>query len=303
MSTHDTIWVMHAGALGDWVLVWPLLRTLARGGATVVAVAHDSKGKLAAKWLDAPSGRIVALPGGIDQPRFSRWWAGPDEHTNTSPDAHRPNRVITFLCDDSTPAGQQWIRAARAEFPDAIIQCIGAPGSASRAELWRQEEVTQRGQVAARHNPHRPVVCHVGAGSPGKRWPMARWSELAADFRTRGIETAFLAGEVEHERFDANERAAFASLGGAFTDALDDLATRIASARLFIGADTGPTHLAAQLGVPTLALFGPTDPAVWSPVGPVVRILAPQSPASLDWLSPGAVLTAACDLYAYTSHP
>jgi heptosyltransferase-1 len=49
---------------------------------------------------------------------------------------------------------------------------------------------------------------------------------------------------------------------------------RLASrAALFVGADTGPTHLAAAAGTPTLALYGPTDPARFGPIGPRVRVL------------------------------
>lgn len=47
----------------------------------------------------------------------------------------------------------------------------------------------------------------------------------------------------------------------------------LAKAGLFVGNDSGVTHLAAAFGTPVLALFGPTDPAIWSPVGPVVRTL------------------------------
>ena len=53
---------------------------------------------------------------------------------------------------------------------------------------------------------------------------------------------------------------------------LYDLACWLASARLYIGNDSGITHLAAAAGAPVLALFGPTDPAVWAPRGPNVRV-------------------------------
>ena len=52
-----------------------------------------------------------------------------------------------------------------------------------------------------------------------------------------------------------------------------------ARAALFVGADTGPTHLAAAAGTPTVALYGPTDPARYGPVGPRVRILRDGSAA------------------------
>ena len=65
----------------------------------------------------------------------------------------------------------------------------------------------------------------------------------------------------------------------------------LSGAGLFVGHDSGVTHLAAAWGAPTLALFGPTDPAVWAPVGPDVRVLrAPDG--RMDLLSLEAVLRA-----------
>jgi hypothetical protein len=88
---------------------------------------------------------------------------------------------------------------------------------------------------------------------------------------------SFVAGEVERERFSSRERELFAAAGGTYIDDLPTLATTLKAARLYVGADTGPTHLAAALGVRTVALFGPTDPARWAPIGPCVRV-APLMP-------------------------
>jgi len=57
-----------------------------------------------------------------------------------------------------------------------------------------------------------------------------------------------------------------------YIEQLDELAHWLARARLFIGNDSGITHLAAAVGTPVLALFGPTDPQVWGPRGCNVRI-------------------------------
>jgi hypothetical protein len=54
------------------------------------------------------------------------------------------------------------------------------------------------------------------------------------------------------------------------------LAAVLARAGLFLGNDAGITHLAAAAGAPTLALYGPTDPALWAPVGP--RVLTLRAP-------------------------
>ena len=54
---------------------------------------------------------------------------------------------------------------------------------------------------------------------------------------------------------------------------LYDLACWLASARVYIGNDSGITHLAAAAGVPVVAVFGPTDPEIWAPRGERVQVL------------------------------
>jgi len=52
-----------------------------------------------------------------------------------------------------------------------------------------------------------------------------------------------------------------------------EVAQRLLQCRCYLGNDSGITHLAAMLGVPTVAIFGPTDPAISRPVGPFVKVL------------------------------
>ena len=62
-------------------------------------------------------------------------------------------------------------------------------------------------------------------------------------------------------------------------DDLYELACWLARARLYVGNDSGITHLAAAVGTPVLALFGPSDPAVWAPRGANVRVARFSAPA------------------------
>jgi ADP-heptose:LPS heptosyltransferase len=55
--------------------------------------------------------------------------------------------------------------------------------------------------------------------------------------------------------------------------ALPQLAERLRGCGLFLGHDSGISHLAAAVGTPALLLFGPTDPAIWAPANPHVRVL------------------------------
>ena len=96
------------------------------------------------------------------------------------------------------------------------------------------------------------IACHPFSGSPKKNWPLERFLELNLQY---------CVGPEQH-------------LAGAVQiDDLYELAHWLASADAYVGNDSGITHLAAAVGTPTLALFGPTDPNVWAPRGERVTIL------------------------------
>ena len=106
--------------------------------------------------------------------------------------------------------------------------------------------------------PRKAIVIHPFSGSKRKNWPLRSYLELAAHL---SYPVEWTAGP-EEELSDATR----------FSNLLD-LAQWIRGARLYIGNDSGITHLAAATGVPTLALFGPTDPEVWGPRGEKVTVL------------------------------
>ncbi len=115
------------------------------------------------------------------------------------------------------------------------------------------------------------VVIHPFSGSPRKNWPLDRYRQLAQRLPLR---VEWTAGPDE----TLQNAHRFADLG--------QLAAWLLRAQIYIGNDSGITHLAAALGVQTLALFGPTDPAIWAPRGSHVRVLEHQP---LDALSVDSV--------------
>jgi heptosyltransferase-3 len=104
------------------------------------------------------------------------------------------------------------------------------------------------------------AVIHPFSGSAKKNWPMARFQALARRLE-RVMPVRWCSGPDDPPLPDAVR-----------IDDLYELGCWLARARLYIGNDSGITHLAAAVGTPVLALFGPTDPAVWSPRGPNVRV-------------------------------
>ena len=69
---------------------------------------------------------------------------------------------------------------------------------------------------------------------------------------------------------------------------LGRLAALMRIASLYLGNDSGITHLAAACGAPTIALFGPTDPRIWAPRGPKVKIIRWQTAGTVNALQGGA---------------
>ena len=102
------------------------------------------------------------------------------------------------------------------------------------------------------------AVIHPFSGSPKKNWPLDLYRELAVRLP---IPVTWCAGP-EEDLSDAMRQ-----------DNLYQLGCRLASARIYIGNDSGITHLAAAVGVPVVAIFGPSDPAVWAPRGERIRVL------------------------------
>ncbi|MDD5199325.1 MAG: glycosyltransferase family 9 protein [Terrimicrobiaceae bacterium] len=123
-----------------------------------------------------------------------------------------------------------------------------------------------------------PVAIHPGSGGPQKNWPLARWLGLADHLLDRGLPLLVIGGESDQPQL-AELRARLARRDVRFAEhlPLPALGAVLAGCRMFIGHDSGISHLAAAAGAPCVLLFGPTDPAVWAPANPDVRVIVPST--------------------------
>ena len=117
------------------------------------------------------------------------------------------------------------------------------------------------------------AVVHPGSGG-AKNWPAERFGELIDWIQEGpGMRVLLVAGPAD-DAVLSKTRAAVATDPVVVADLpLSQVAAVIAVSRVFVGNDSGITHLAAALGGPTVAIFGPTDPRVWGPRGSHVRIV------------------------------
>jgi lipopolysaccharide heptosyltransferase I len=112
------------------------------------------------------------------------------------------------------------------------------------------------------------VALNPGAGWDSKRWPVERYAEVARHLASRGVPSVVTWGGAQEqawaETIVANSRGA-ALLAPPTT--LVELAALLRRAKVFVGSDTGPLHLAAALGTPCVALFGASSAAACGPFG------------------------------------
>jgi ADP-heptose:LPS heptosyltransferase len=287
--------IFHAGALGDFVVSWPLALALARmfPQSRVIYVAAGQKGKLAEKALRVDStdveagwhhlfGDAAALPEAArksleNAQTIMSFVAGPGDAWSTNVRAIAPHATLRHVTprppDDSPFPGHvtQWIAEQLAGTP---------PIRTALDQILRS--VQTRG-VGYKRSPAGAICVHPGSGSEKKSWPTAHFVQLVRKLVKSRHHVRVLIGEAERERIAKEELEHFAAVAEVveprtYVELLEALGT----ADAFVGNDTGPSHLAGIIGTPTFAIFGPnSNEARWKPLGPHVHVKVAEDLAHL----------------------
>jgi heptosyltransferase-1 len=213
-------------------------------------VAVDLQGAIRSALLARWSGAPVVV--GSAEPRespASLWYT----HPAISCGAHVIEQNLAVA---SAVAGIK-LRAASVELPRDIT-----------AEQRIDEKLAGIGEFA---------ILNPGAGWGAKRWPAERYGWVARSLEEDGVRSILNCGpgeeQLAHEAETASEGAA-----KAVQCSVSELIALTRRAKLFVGGDTGPLHLAAALQIPVVAIFGPTDPARNGPYG--TRSIVLRNPES-----------------------
>ncbi len=128
------------------------------------------------------------------------------------------------------------------------------------------------------------VAVHPGSGAHAKCWPAERFAALVGWIETGvGGSVVLIEGPADAAPVPSVLSRLEKTPPVARNFPLPLQAAFFAGAALFIGNDSGLTHLAAAVGAPTIALFGPTDPAIWAPPGPRVIVIAGAGDPADPW--------------------
>jgi len=279
---------MHTVKLAGWrktLVQLPTIEQIARVWNDVRSahydVALDLQGAIRSAVLARWSGAPVVY--GSAQPRewpASLWY--------TRPAAPRGTHVVEQNLSIAERLLGQKVRAPRVDFPHD-----------PQAEARIVQRLSEAGVEEF-------AILNPGAGWGAKRWPAERYGQVAGALAECGVRSIVNYGPGEEELARETEAV---SEGAAlpFQTTISELIALTRRAKLFIGGDTGPMHLAAALRVPVVAIFGPTDPARNGPYGtrsvvlrnpesPTTHARNPRPDEAMLEISVESVVNAACTL-------
>jgi heptosyltransferase-3 len=291
--------VVRGGAIGDFILTLPAICSLREvfPEAELDVLANRQVAPIA---LDAVKIGELAF---LDDPAFAPFFAS-EEGTNEDY-FKRYDLVVSYL-HDPEKIFETNVRAGGVE--DFLVgpAKIGDGSHATEQLVQPLREfgiqitdfaprlkigASARRQAQSRLGAPFLIAIHPGSGSARKNWPIANWIRLISDLLNRGVQITLVGGEADREQIAAlRDQFRKDPLSFAIDWPLRELGALVADT-IFIGHDSGISHLAAASGARSLLLFGPTDPKIWEPRNDNARVLLAPNGA-LNQLSVATVRNA-----------
>ena len=299
------ILVIRGGAIGDFILTLPAIRLIREGfpDSHLEIMGYDRVLKLVNGRFYADAVRSIEYgplagffnPKGELDAGLSEYFASfqqvvsyiydPDELFAQS---LRKSGVKNLISGD--PRVQESRHAAEhlAQPLEALALFLDSPA----AQIHPSEEDVREAEKLTEKFPPGWIAVHPGSGSPKKNWDLEHWTALIVALQKDGRRVVIVGGESDQERLEALRGRFGHTVSWLTHQPLHVLAAALAKSRLFIGHDSGISHLAAASGARCVLLYGPTNPEVWAPRNEGVKIvMAPGG--NFSHLSPETVLEVA----------
>jgi len=286
------ILVMRPGALGDVIVTLPLLSALRRQypDSSIELMARSSyaewlkaQGIVDAAWsIDISDVSALFMPADAVMPAagefFSQFqlavslWKRGDDSIIRALRRYMPHAVaIDPLPDERVRCHTAEQILSRAVFDNLLAP--PTPECALQAMLPLEQPLRAARELLAPARAPR-VAIHPGSGGKTKNWPPQRFAGVARELHRRGLSIVLIEGPADRDAAQAFRHHAGGLPFAEMSDtALPVLAAGLSMCGQIIGNDSGVPHLAAAMGVPSVVVFGPSDPCHWRPLHPETRVI------------------------------
>lgn len=284
-SGFKRILVARGGAIGDFILTLPVFQVLRKhfSNAYIEILGYPQIACLAT--LDPHADRITRL----ESPEFTALFTPSTPiPAQTASFLNSFDLIISYLHDPDAQFERRVHEVSKARF----IRGVSRPNNTSTSHA-AQALLAPLCELGIRFADHEPqllrrstppsssstptLACHPGSGSPSKNWPAQQWLELLQwTLDESSCHLLVVGGEADQPQLDWLQKSLRSTrIEFANSWPLTQLAHRLRSCKGFIGHDSGISHLAAAVGIPTRVLWSWTNPSVWAPVGSHVSLIQP----------------------------
>ena len=278
-ATSRNLLIIHQGALGDFVLTFPAILKLKKKFSRIDALCQGKLGNMAVslniidKFFPLEAARFASLYSDSVDPRvksilnlyhkiivFSN--SEKLEHTINEITGNKAVRIVPRPDINQKIHVTEYTASSLVKFNllektdyDSIL--LPSLNTDRRDSLFDSKK----------------IILHPGSGSIKKNWHVSNFVKICDRLKLCCMKPEFVTGTAEH--FLLKDISKHGNQIHMISD-LTELAFMLKKAGGFIGNDSGVTHLAAFLGLPTIAVFGPSDPDRWKPSGRAVKVVRPD---------------------------
>ncbi|MFC1813830.1 glycosyltransferase family 9 protein [Thermodesulfobacteriota bacterium] len=262
--------IIHQGSLGDFVLTFPAITLLKKKIHCIDAICQSSLGKLACgldvidRWVPLEAASFASLYSDTIDPA-ARKILRSYHHITLFPFSAALEAAIKKVVGGNVhripPRPDTSKKTHISSHILAHLAGSGLLGEGDDAQK-RIEPPIQHPDEGKRPFNSSKILIHPGSGSRKKFWPISNFIKIDVSLRSNGLTPEFILGPAEHFLFKILKQDDHQESVVHIIDELTDLVLLFNTAGGFIGNDSGMSHLAAFMDLPTVAIFGPSPPTL-----------------------------------------
>ncbi|MGA7080976.1 MAG: glycosyltransferase family 9 protein [Terriglobales bacterium] len=206
---------------------------------------------------------VIDFQGAVRSALLARWSGAPLRYGDAQP---RENAASMFYTRQVQTKGEHVVQQAQA-LAKAVIASAAIPRPAMESRVEFPVDPDAESKISSLiADAKNFAILNPGAGWGAKMWPAERYAQVAKELAKDGLCSLVNHGPGE-DQLAAEVEAVSEGAARKISCSVSELIALTRRARLFVGGDTGPMHLAAALKIPVVAIFGPTNPARNGPFG------------------------------------